>query len=117
MHRIILSATAARLEKLENAPQYVPIRIKIPGSKLEIPTVMRHPVSGDMRGEGFDLSTAIKGVGTAIHKMGPAIDKASDTAILLETVSGVPEYAAVGAVEKTLAMSTMALMGGFKKRL
>ena len=43
MPPIILSATAARLEKLEKAPEHVPIRIKIPGSKLEVTTSMRNP--------------------------------------------------------------------------
>ncbi len=115
MPPIILSATASRLEKLEKAPLYVPIRIKIPGSKLEITTVMRNPFFVALHGDGFDLSKAVKSVGNAIHKVEPAIDKASDMGVLLGTVSGQPELAAVGAVGKALATSTTALMGGVKK--
>ncbi len=55
MPPIILSATAAHLEKLEKAPEYVPIRIKIPGSRLEITTVMRNPFYVDIHADGFDL--------------------------------------------------------------
>ncbi len=95
MPPIILSATASRLEKLEKAPLYVPIRIKIPGSKLEITTVMRNPFYADMHGDGFDLSKAVKGVGNAIHKVVPAIDKASDMAMRIGTVSGQPGLAGV----------------------
>mgnify|MGYP000650685980 CR=1 FL=1 len=113
MHPIILSATAARLEKLENAPEHVPILIKIPGSKLEITTVMRNPFY--LHGDGFDISKVVKSVGNAIHTVVPAIDKASDVAMLLGTMSGQPEIAAVGAVGKALATSTTALMGGSKK--
>ena len=91
---------------------YVPIRIKIPGSKLEITTVMRNPFYVYMHGDGFNLSKAVKGVGNTIHKVVPVIDKASDMAMLLGTVSGQPELAAVGAVGKALATSTTALMGG-----
>ncbi len=116
MHPIILSATATRLEKLEKAFLYVPIRIKIPGFKLEITTVMRNPIYVDMHGDGFDLLKAVKGVGNAIHKVVPVIDKASDMAMLLGTVSGQPEIAAVGGVGKALATSTSALMGGSKKK-
>ncbi len=116
MPPIILSATASRLTKLESAGIYVAIRIKIPGSKLEITTVMRNPFYVDMHGDGFDLSKAVKGVGNAIHKVVPAIDKASDMAMLLGTVSGQPELAAVGAVGKALATSTTALMGGGQKK-
>ena len=112
MPPIILSATASRLEKLEKAPLYVPIRIKIPRSKLQITTVMRNPFYVDMHGDGFNLSKAVKSVGNAIHTVVPAIDKASDMAMLLGTVSGQPEIAAVGAVGKALATSTSALMGG-----
>ncbi len=112
----ILSATASRLEKLEKASLYVPIRIKIPGSKLEITTVMRNPFYVDMHGDGFTLAKAVKGVGNAIHKVVPAIDKASDMAMLIGTVSGQPELAAVGAVGKALATSTTSLMGGSKKK-
>ncbi len=112
MPPIILSATASRLEKLERAPQYVPIRIKIPGSKLEITTVMRNPFHDDLHGDGFNLSKAVKGVGNAIHKVVPVIDKASDMAMLLGTVSGQPELVTVGGVGKALATSTSALMGG-----
>ena len=115
MPPIILSATSARLEKLDKAPEHVPIRIKIPGSKLEITTVMRNPFCVYMHGDGFDLSKAVKSVGNSIHKVTPAIDKASDIAMLLETVSGQPELAAVGAVGKALATSTTALMGGSGK--
>ncbi len=116
MPPIILSAAASRLEKLEKASLYVPIRIKIPGSKLEITTVMRNPFYVDMHGDGFTLAKAVKGVGNAIHKVVPAIDKASDMAMLIGTVSGQPELAAVGAVGKALATSTSALMGGSKKK-
>ena len=116
MPPIILSATASHLEKLEKAPLYVPIRIKIPGSKLEITTVMRNPFYADMHGDGFDLSKAVKGVGNAIHKVVPVIDKASDMAMLIGTVSGQPELAAVDAVGKALLTSTSALMGGSKKK-
>jgi hypothetical protein len=116
MPPIILSAKSTRLEKLEKAPEHVPIRIKIPGSKLEITTVMRNPFYTDMHGDGFDLSKAVKGVGNAIHKVVPAIDKASDMAVLIGTATGGPEIAAVGAVGKALATSTSALMGGSKKK-
>ena len=88
MPPIILSATVTRLEKLGKASDYVPIHIKIPGSKLEITTVMRNPFYVDLHGDGFDLSKAVKGVGNAIHKVGPAIDKVSDMKMLMETVSG-----------------------------
>ncbi len=115
MPPIILSATAARREKLEKAPEYVPIRIKIPGSNLEISTVMRNPFYVDMHGDGFDLSKVVKSVGNTIHKVVPAIDKASDMAMLLGTVSGQPELDAVGGVGKALATSTSALMGGAKQ--
>ena len=116
MPPIILSATASRLEKLEKSPVYVPICIKIPGSKLEITTVMRNPFYVDMHGDVFKLSKAVKSVGNTIHKVVPVIDKASDMAMLLGTVSGQPELAAVSAVGKALATSTTALMGGSKKR-
>ena len=112
----ILSATASSLEKLEKAPLYVPIRIKIPGSKLEITTVMRNPFYVERHGDGFDLSKAAKGVGNAIHKVVPVINKASAMAMLIGSVSGQPEPAAVGAVGKALATSTTSLMGGYKKR-
>ncbi len=112
MPPIILSATAARLEKLETAPEHVPIRIKIPGSKLEITTVMRNPFYVDLLGDGFDLSKAVKSVGNAIHKVVPAIENASNMAMLLGTVSGLPESVSVGAVGKSAAASTAALMGG-----
>ena len=115
MPPVILSATASRLEKLEKASLYVPIRIKIPGSKLEITTVMRNPFYVDMHGDGFNLSKAVKSVGNTIHKVVPVIDKASDMAMLLGTVSGQPELVAVGGVGKALATSTSALMGGSKK--
>ncbi len=115
MPPIILLATASRLEKLKRAPLYVPSRIQIPGSKLEITTVMRNPFYVDMHGDGFNLSKAVKGVGNAIHKVVPVIDKASDMAVLLGTVSGQPELVAVGGVGKALASSTSALMGGSKK--
>ena len=110
-----LSATESRLEKLEKAPLYVPIRIKIPGSKLEITTVMRNPFFVDLHGYGFSLSKAGKGVGNAIHKVVPVIDKASDMAVLLGTVSGQPELVAAGGVGKAFASTTSALMGGSKK--
>ena len=116
MPPVIFSATATRLEKLEKAPEYVPIRKKIPGSKLEITTVMRNTFYVDMHGDGFDLSKEVKSVGNTIHKVVPAIDKASDMAMLLGTVSGQPELVAVGGVGKALATSTSALMGGSKKR-
>ena len=116
MPPIILSATASRLEKLEKAPLYVPIRIKIPGSKLEITTVMRNPFYVDMHGDGFDLSKAVKSVGNTVKKVVPAIDKASDMAMLLGTVTGQPELVAVGGVGKALATSTSVLMGGSKKK-
>ena len=112
MPPIIFSATAARLEKLEKAPEYVPIRIKIPGSKLEITTVMRNPFYVDMHRDGFNLSKAVKSVGNTIHKVVPVIDKASDMAMLLGTVLGQPELVAVGGVGKALATSTPALLGG-----
>ena len=96
---------------------HVPIRIKIPGSKLKITTVMHNPFYVDMHGDGFDLSKAVKGVGNAIHKVVPAKDKASDMVMPFGTVSGQPELAAVGAVGKALATSTTALMRGSKKRL
>ncbi len=115
MPPIILSATASRLEKLERAPLYVPIRIKIPGSKLEITTVMRNPFYVDLHGDGFNLSKAVKSVGNSIHKVVPVIDRASDMAMLLGTVSGQPELVAVGGVGKALATSTSALMGGSKQ--
>ncbi len=115
MPPIILSATASRLEKLEKASLYVPIRIKIPGSKLEITTVMRNPFYVDLHGDGISLSKAVKGVGNAIHKVVPVIDKASDMAVLLGTVSGQPELVAVGGVGKALASSATTLMGGSKK--
>ena len=114
MHPIILSATATRLEKLEKDPLYVPIRFKIPGSKLEITTVMRNPFYVEMHGDGFNVSKAVKSVGNTIHKVVPVIDKAIDMAMLLGTVSGQPELAAVGAVGKALATSTTSLMGGSK---
>ena len=116
MPPIILSATASRLEKLEKAPLYVPIRIKIPGSKLEITTVMRNPFYVDMHGGGFDLTKAVKSVGNTVKKVVPAIDKASDMAMLLGTVTGQPELVAVGGVGKALATSTSVLMGGSKKK-
>ena len=116
MPSIILSATAARLNNLIKAAEYVPIRIKIPGSSLEITTVLRNPFYVDMHGDGIDLSKVVKSVKNAIHTVVPAIDKASDMSMLIGTVSGQPELAAVGAVGKALATSTASLIGGYKKR-
>ncbi len=76
---------------------------------------MRNPFYVDMHGDGFDLSKAVKSVGITIHKIVPAIDKASDMPMLLGTVTGQPELVAVGGVGKALATSTSALMGGAKK--
>ena len=116
MPPIILSATASRLEKLEKAPQYVPIRIKIPGSRFEITTVMRNPFYTDMHGDGFNLKNVVKGMEYTIHTVVPVIDKASDGAMLLGTVSGIPQLAAIGAVGKATATGGRALMGGSKKK-
>ncbi len=85
MPPIILSATASRLEKLEKAPLYVPIRIKIAGSKLEITTVTRNPFYVDMHGDGFNLSKAVKSVGNTINKVVPVIDKTSDMLSLIHS--------------------------------
>ncbi len=115
MPPIILSATASRLEKLEKSPLYVPIRIKIPGTRLEITTVMRNPFYVDMHGDGFDLSKAVKSVGNTIHKVVPANDKASDMAMRLGTVSGQPELMDIGVVGKAAAASTAALIECYKK--
>ena len=117
MPPIILSATATRLEKLENASEYVPVRIKIPHSKLEITTVMKNPFYVDMHGDGFNLKNIAKGMTTTIHTVVPVIDKASDVAMLLEAASGIPQMAAIGAVGKATAAGTTALMGGSKKKL
>ena len=78
---------------------------------------MCNPFYVDLHGDGFYISKAVKSVGNAIHTVVPAIDKASDMAMLLGTVSGQPELAAVGAVDKALATTTTAIMGGSKKRL
>ncbi len=76
---------------------------------------MRNPFYVDMHGDGIDLSKVVKSVKNAIHTVVPAIDKASDMAMLLGTVSGQPELAAVVAVGKALATSTTTLMGARKK--
>ncbi len=115
MPPIILSATATRLEKLEKATLYVQIRIKIPGSRLEITTVMRNPFYVDMHGDGLNLKNIVKGMENTIHTVVPVIDKASDVAMLLGAASGIPQLAAVGALGKATAAGTTALMGGSKK--
>ncbi len=112
MPPIILSAPAARHEELEKAPAHVPIRIKIPGSKLELMTVMRNPFYIDLHGDGFNLSNVVKGMENTIHTVVPVIDKASDVAMLLGTVSGIPQLTAIGVVGKATATGTRALIGG-----
>ena len=112
---LILTGTCIRLEKLENAPRIVPIKIKVCSEKgVFVETHMVNPFYGgsELEGDGFNIGKSIKNLGKKIEKgvekAAPIVDKIGDLGIVAGTVTGQPEIIAAAGVAKAAS----ALAGG-----